>query len=565
MNSVAAMSLAMVLRGLQSSLDHEKTLRQSLEHEIDERKNAEQDLRDSEMQYRLLAENVSDVIWTIDKAQRFTYISPSIQKLRGYTPEEAMLIPLENTLTPVSYEKAVFVMVEELAIEGDPGVLPDRSQVLELEHIRKDGSTVWGELTTSFIRDEDGLPSGIIGITRDITDRKRAIKEKALLEAQLQQAQKMESVGRLAGGVAHDYNNALSVIIGFTEMAIDDVDPDGLQHDNLNEVLNAARRATDITRQLLAFARKQLITPRVLDLNENVESMLKMLRRLIGEDIDLSWLPGTSLWPVKLDSSQIDQMLANLCINARDAIDGVGKVTIETGNADFDEANCADHSGFVPGAFVQLAVSDNGCGMDKEILDNIFEPFFTTKDVDKGTGLGLATVYGIVKQNNGFINVYSEPDKGTTIKIYLPRHEGNAAVIQDKITTEIPTGHGETVLVVEDDLQILKLARQILEGLDYTVLTAGTPGKALELVKTHAGKIHLLVTDVIMPEMNGRELAQQMKSLYPELKRVFMSGYTANVIAHHGVLDKGVRFIQKPFSRRDLAITVRKALDDLSE
>ena len=272
----------------------------------------------------------------------------------------------------------------------------------------------------------------MVGTHIDITDRVN-------LQAQFVQAQKMESVGRLAGGVAHDYNNVLSVIIGYTEMAMDEVDPAGPLHANLEEVLTAANRATDITRQLLAFARKQTIAPKVLDLNETVEGMLKMLRRLIGEDIDLAWLPGASLWPVKMDPSQIDQILANLCVNARDAIAGVGKVTIETGTVVFDAAYCADHAGFVPGEFVMLAVSDNGCGMDKEMLDKIFEPFFTTKDVDKGTGLGLATVYGIVKQNNGFINVYSEPGKGTTIKIYLPRHEGKAVEIQEESTAEIPS------------------------------------------------------------------------------------------------------------------------------
>ena len=406
------------------------------------------------------------------------------------------------------------------------------------------------------------LPSGdIVAVYKDLTIQKNAEAEKVRLEAQLQQAQKMESVGRLAGGIAHDYNNALSVIIGFTEMAIEDVDPEGPLRANLDEVFKAAKRAADITRQLLAFARKQIIAPIVLDLNENVESTLKMLRRLIGEDIDLVWLPGKNLWPVKMDPTQIDQILANLCVNARDAIDGVGKVTIETENTSFDEDYCADHPGFVPGDFVLLAVSDNGCGMDKEILDKIFEPFFTTKDVDKGTGLGLAMLYGIVKQNNGFINVYSEPDKGTTIKIYLSRHKGKATDTQEESPAEIPPGQGETLLLVEDDLPVLKLGKKILDGLGYTVLTAGTPEKAIGLAKEHAGEIHLLVTDVIMPEMNGRELAQRLQLIYPDIKHMFMSGYTANAIAHHGVLDKGVHFIQKPFSRRDLAVTVRKALD----
>jgi len=359
-----------------------------------------------------------------------------------------------------------------------------------------------------------------------------------------------------------DYNNVLSVIIGFTELTMEEVDPTGPLRANLDEVLTAAKRVTGITRQLLAFARRQTIAPEVIDLNDNVEGMLKMLQRLIGEEIDLAWLPGASLGPVKMDSSQIEQILANLCVNARDAIEGVGKVIVETGNHAFDEAYCADHTGFVPGEFVLLAVSHNGCGMDKEILDNIFEPFFTTKGVDRGTGLGLATIYGIVKQNNGFINVYSEPGKGTTFKIYLPRHEGKAVESQGESTVDIPPGRGETVLLVEDDLSLLKLAEKILNGLGYTVLSAGTPNEAMGLAEAHTGKIRLLLTDVIVPEMNGREVAERLQSLYPDLKHLFMSGYTANTIAYHGVLDEGVNFIQKPFSKKDLATMVRKVLDN---
>ena len=372
----------------------------------------------------------------------------------------------------------------------------------------------------------------------------------------------MESVGRLAGGVAHDYNNALSVIIGFTDLAITKVDPTGSLRAHLDQVLKAADHAANITRQLLAFARKQTIDPKVIDLNENVESMLKMLRRLIGEDIDLAWLPGTALWSVKMDPSQINQILANLCVNARDAIEGVGKITIETGNATFDEAYCSDHAGFVPGEFIRLAVSDNGCGMDRETLGSIFEPFFTTKNLDKGTGLGLATIYGIIKQNNGFLNAYSEPGKGTTIKCYLTRHEGKAAKIQGESTAETPPGRGETVLLVEDDLALLNLAEKILDGLGYTVLSANSPNEAMGLAEKTAGEIHLLVTDVIMPEMNGHELAKRLQSLNPNLKCVFMSGYSADTIAHHGVLDERVQFIQKPFSRKDLATIVRKVLDE---
>ncbi|MCF6249072.1 MAG: response regulator [Desulfobacula sp.] len=392
--------------------------------------------------------------------------------------------------------------------------------------------------------------------------RRKAEKELKKSEERFRQAQKMESVGRLAGGVAHDYNNALSVIMGFTELALEKTDPKEPLHADLTEILKAAMHAADITRQLLAFARKQTIAPRVLDFNKTVEGMLKMLRRLIGEDISFTWMPGGGLWPIKMDPSQIDQVLANLCVNARDAIKGVGRLIIETGNIVLDKDYCMDHEGFVPGEFILLSVSDNGCGMDREILNDIFEPFFTTKDGDKGTGLGLSTVYGIVKQNKGFINVYSEAGKGTTIKIYLPRHGVEFAPIRKKNMPEINPGHGETILVVEDEPSVLKLTKKILKELGYNLLIAGAPEQALNIVKKYKGESHLIVTDIIMPGMNGPELARKLQTFNPGLKVVFMSGHTANTISHHGVLDEKVCFIQKPFSRRDLAKIVKKALDD---
>lgn len=394
----------------------------------------------------------------------------------------------------------------------------------------------------------------IEGFTTDITDQKR-------VEEQFRQAQKMESVGRLAGGVAHDYNNMLSVIIGYTELALEEVGLSDHLYDNLHEILKAGRRSADITRQLLAFARKQTIAPRVLDLNSTVEGMLKMIRRLIGEDIDLAWLPaGQHLWPVEIDPSQLDQILANLCVNARDAIHGVGRITIETGMVTFDKEYCNDHIGFIPGNFLLLAVSDDGCGMDKDTLDKLFEPFFTTKEIGKGTGLGLATVYGIVKQNSGFINVYSEPGKGTTFRIYLPRHKGESVTLLKEHKEKIQFGHGEVLLLVEDEPSILQLGQNMLQHLGYIVLTANTTREALKLAQAHASEIRLLITDVVMPEMNGRALSEQVIQINPDLKILFMSGYTANVIAHHGVLDQDVLFIQKPFSIKELAAKVHEAL-----
>ena len=428
--------------------------------------------------------------------------------------------------------------------------------------------TIYSEEVNAFTPEElhllmkfsDDLAFGILSL-RARAERRRAEEEKAKLQDLLLQSQKMESVGRLAGGVAHDFNNMLGVILGHVEMAITELGPAHPLHDDLAEVLKAAQRSADLTRQLLAFARKQTIAPRVLVLNATVTGMLKMLERLIGEDIALNWRPEAELWPVKVDPSQIDQILANLCVNARDAISGIGQLSIETGNSTFDADYCAAHAGFVPGEYVRLAVSDTGCGMDRETLARIFEPFFTTKGVGLGTGLGLATVYGVVKQNGGFINVYSEPGQGTTFTIYLPRHGGKAGQEQtDGAGKPALRGH-ETILLVEDEPAILKLASMMLNKQGYTVCAASTPGEAIRLAREHAGEIHLLMTDVIMPEMNGRDLAKNLLSLYPHLKRLFMSGYTADVIAHHGVLDEGIYFIQKPFAMKDLSAKVREALD----
>jgi len=393
-------------------------------------------------------------------------------------------------------------------------------------------------------------------------ERRHAEKEKADLEAQLSQAQKMESVGRLAGGVAHDFNNMLSVIMGNTYLALEKSQHDPALQAHIKEIGKAAERSADLTRQLLAFARKQIIATKVLDLNETVASMLKMLQRLIGEDIDLVWKPTADLWAVKLDPAQIDQILANLCVNARDSIKDVGKITIETGNISIDDDYCAHHAGFSSGEYVHLTVSDSGHGMDKVTLSHIFEPFFTTKGTGEGTGLGLSTVYGAVKQNNGFVNVYSEPGTGTTFSIYLPRHADTAVKAPVKsAVAPIPQGH-EHILLVEDEPSILNMIVAILTMQGFTVSAASTPSNALRIAEEHADEIHLLITDVVMPEMNGRELARQVQARHPKIRCLFMSGYTANVIAHHGVLDDGVYFIQKPFSVPAFATKVRDVLED---
>lgn len=393
----------------------------------------------------------------------------------------------------------------------------------------------------------------------------RVSEKQKKMEKQLRQAQKMESVGRLAGGVAHDYNNISSIIIGYCELAIERVDRNDPLHDDLLEILSAAHRSTEITRQLLAFARKQTIAPRVLNVNDTLANMMKMLSRLIGEDINLTFLPGENIQAIKIDPSQIDQILANLCVNSRDAIKNVGSITIETSNITLTTDYCKDHTGFFPGEYVMIAVSDDGSGITPEAMDQIFEPFFTTKSPGKGTGLGLATIYGIVKQNKGFVNAYSEPGKGTTIRIYLPRHYGEATSYHIKKMTEFPQSHGETIFIVEDAPAILKLGKKMLCSLGYNVLSCASPNEAIRLAGKYKEKIHLLITDVVMPEMNGRELSEKFKSLCPGLKVLFMSGYTANVIAHRGVLDDGVNFISKPFSKKDLALKIRQVLDDTGD
>jgi len=519
---------------------------------------SEATLRESEERHRILFESSRDAIMTLEPPSwRFTSGNrATVQMFAAKTAVEFISRGVEE-LSPElqpdgrpSLEKSR-EMIETAVREG--------SHFFEWTHSRLNGEDF--PATVQLTKMESGGKAFLQATVRDITASKRAEEEREKLQAQFLQAQKMESVGRLAGGVAHDFNNMLQTILGHSEMALEGIPEDSPIREDLQEIQKASQRSADLTRQLLAFARKQTIAPKMLDLNETVGGMLKMLTRLIGEDIDLLWLPSKDIWSLMIDPSQVDQILANLCVNARDAIGGTGKVTIETENVSLDEAYCASHLGFSPGQYVVLTVSDDGCGMDKEVLSHLFEPFFTTKRAGEGTGLGLATVYGIVQQNGGYINVYSEPGQGTTFKIYLPRFEGKASAILDEPEEKTPTSHGETVLLVEDEESILKLGKKMLERLGYVVLTASAPAEALRRVEEHGGEIHLLITDVIMPEMDGRELSERMIEIKPALKCLFMSGYTANAIAHRGVLDEGVQFIEKPFSLQNLAVKVRRALD----
>jgi len=521
-------------------VDHSKVIQCNI-RDITARKRA-----DAERKQLIAAiEQVGEAIVMTDAQGIIQFVNPAFEQSTGYSREEAVgqnpRILKSGEQDEPFYRNLWDTISTQRTWEG------------RMVNKRKDGTLYTVEATISPVCNASGRIVNYVAVNRDITEQLR-------LADQFQQAQKMEAVGLLAGGVAHDFNNMLGVIIGYVELALNIVEPGQSVHAYLNEILNAARRSTDITRQLLAFARKQTIIPVVLDLNQTVESVLKMLRRLIGEDIDLAWLPGEGLYPVKMDPAQVDQILANLCLNARDAVDGVGRITIETGNAVIDKTFCALHAGFEAGEYVLLAVSDNGCGMDKETLDKILDPFFTTKEVGRGTGLGLSTVYGIVKQNSGFINVYSELGQGTTVKIYFPRCAGQVADTQWQGAAEIPLGRGETVLLVEDEFALLSIFKIMLEKLGYRVLAAATPSEAIGLAEGHASEIQLLITDVIMPEMNGWDLAERVQSFCPGMNILFISGYTADVIAHRGVLNESVNLIQKPFPLKDLAVKVREAL-----
>lgn len=497
-------------------------------------------------------EQSGDTVVITDPQGNILYVNPAFSRVSGYSQQEA-LGQNPRLLKSGTQGGKFYKELWETITQGRPwqGQLVNK---------RKDGALYTEEARISPVFDQGGAICNYVAIKTDITDRLRLREERSHLEEQMRQAQKMESIGRLAGGVAHDFNNMLSIITGYAEIASDKVAKHDPLRDDLHQILEAAMRSRDLTRQLLAFARRQTVKPRVVDLNEVLEKSRKMLGRLIGEDIDLRLMPGEGLWPVRLDPAQMDQIIANLAVNARDAISGVGGVIIETANVKLDQEFCANHVGLEPGDYVRLNFSDTGGGMDRETLKQAFEPFFTTKKAGKGTGLGLSTVYGIVRQAGGLVSVYSEPGQGTTFKIYLPRCD--EAPRQE--AAELGTGRlsgNETVMVVEDEVQILDLCCQVLRRAGYQVISASQAGEALLLAEQHQGDIHLLVTDVVMPSMNGKELKARLEKIKPRVKVLYMSGYTANIIAHRGVLAEGVEFLQKPFATKDLARKVRQLLD----
>ena len=508
--------------------------------------------REAEAQLSKLSaavEQTPAVVVITDPSARIEYVNPAFTRITGYTFAEALgqnPSLLKSGETPAEVYQDLWQTIS--AGREWRGVLHNR---------RKDGTLFWERAVISAVRDATGKTTSYVAVKEDITEQKA-------LADQLQQAQKMESIGRLAGGVAHDFNNMLMVISGYADLTLMQTEGDDPRYPGLQEIKNAARRSADLTRQLLAFARKQTVAPVVLDMNETIEGMLKMLRRLIGEDIELAWLPGAGLWKVRIDPSQVDQLLANLAVNARDAIAGVGKVTIKTENVILDASCCALNQGCTLGDHVLLMVSDTGLGMSQEVVEHIFEPFFTTKEEGKGTGLGLATVYGIVKQNLGFISVESEPGRGTTFRLHLPRfvEEAKAGSLAAESVEEILPGGTETVLLVEDEKAILNLGRQFIESLGYKVIAANSPAEAMRQAEEYEGGIQLLVTDIVMPEMNGKDLAERLRQRFSGLKCLFMSGYSADIIAKQGVLEAGIHFLQKPFALRDIAFKTRKALDE---
>ncbi len=525
-----------------------------LVRDMTERKKAEDALRLSEERYRTILDTMEEGYYEVDLKGSFTFANDAGCRLLGYEHNELIGMNYRNYHSPET-ARHMYEVYHPMFETGKTEFLMD------YEIIRKDGSVRTHQANSTILRDQAGRPKGFRVLARDITERKRAEDEKAKLEAQLLQAQKMESVGRLAGGVAHDFNNMLSVILGYTELIKLRLEPDNpLLHD-LMEIERAAGRSKDITAQLLAFSRKQIISPRPMNLNDLISSTQKTLARLIGEDIDLRFYPGEGLWSIRFDLSQMEQILVNLAVNARDAMPHGGKLTIETANILMNEDYCRVHLGFTSGPYVLLAVSDNGSGMDKETLQNVFEPFFTTKEIGKGTGLGLATVYGTVQQNNGFINVYSEPGQGTTFKIYLPRSMDGVEVSEEILEQPVTSGSGKVLLVEDDDL-MRKMTTDMLETIGYSVLAVGSPLEALSICEEKDARFDLVITDVVMPGMSGRELRDKLGIIRPDMKVLFMSGYTSNVIVHHGVLEEGVHFIQKPFSLNDFARKIQEAMTD---
>jgi PAS domain S-box-containing protein len=514
--------------------------------DITKEKQDEVALRESEEHTRSILKAIPDILFEFDNLGTYLYV---------YAPDpERLLFPEEEFINRVVDD----VMPEDMARMTHDVIFQTLKLRIPIEfgyQLDMDGEPGYYEGRM--------VPKGnsrTLLVLRDVSEQAKLEQERARLEHELLHAQKMDTVGRLAGGVAHDFNNMLGVIIGNIELIRSGVISEWETSTELAQIEHAATRSADLTRQLLAFARKQTITPQILSLNDTISGMLKMLQRLIGENIDLVWSPASSLWPVKIDPSQVDQVLTNLLVNARDAIDGIGEIRIETENVEVDAGYSRANPGLTPGRYTMFSVSDNGCGMDESVKTMLFEPFYTTKPQGEGTGLGLATVYGIVQQNNGYISVQSEKDKGSVFRIYLPMVKTEDVIRQHTGKGTIPGG-SEKILLVEDEEALLTLTKKMLEHLGYTVYATTSPGEALELSRSLGQELNLLLTDVMMPDMDGRELADHLLQIHPYLRVLFMSGYTSTIITRNSDLIEYGSFLQKPFTRRHLAETVRLVLD----
>ncbi|HEX7669145.1 MAG TPA: PAS domain S-box protein, partial [Polyangiaceae bacterium] len=521
--------------------------------DITEQRQAAIDLHESEERFRATFEQAAVGISHVGTDGRFLRVNRRLCEMVGYTREELLARTFQEITHPADLEGDLENVRRMLAGEI-------QAYSMEKRYLRKDGTAAWIALTVSLTCDVKGRPKYFISVIEDMEPRRRAEEQAGRMRDQLEQAQKMDSVGQLAGGIAHDFNNLLTAILGFCEIILAD---EKMSHrSELEEIKHAGERAAALTRQLLAFSRKQVFHLELLDLNAVVLNMETMLRRLIGEDVRLTSTLSSEVGRVKADPSQIGQVILNLAVNARDAMPGGGELRIETSNVDVEEVLADANAPNAPGRFVVLTVSDTGCGMDSETQRRVFEPFFTTKPKGKGTGLGLATAYGIVKQSGGFISFTSEPRTGTSFRVYLPRADEPVSMrSRSGAHLAAPPNGTETILMVEDDGGVRRLGCRVLASLGYTVLCAESGRQALDLARDHKGKIDLVLTDVVMPEMSGREVARRLTEAGQVARVLFMSGYTDDTILQHGVLETGVAFLQKPFTPSALGRKVREVLD----
>ena len=516
-------------------------------------------LEESQQKLKLISDNTGDVIWVLDVAQGcFTFVSPSVTRLLGYTPAEVLRQRLEEALTAESCQRMKETIAGRLAAFATGDESARMATIENIQQPRKDGSLVTTEVVTTLLKGRDGKVREILGVSRDVTQRIRAAEERSHLEHQLQQAHRLESIGRLAGGIAHDFNNLLTVINGYSQILLAGSAPGDPNSKRLDQIHKAGLRAAGLTQQLLAFSRRQVIAPRNVNLNAVVVEVLGMLQNILGEDIHIHTVLAPDLEFARVDPDQMHQVIMNLAVNARDAMPKGGQLLLETQNVDLGADYQQYHAEMTPGRYILLAVSDSGEGMDSATLQSIFEPFFTTKEQGRGTGLGLSTVHGIVRQSGGWIQVYSEPGRGSTCKIYLPLAEDSSGRTEAPGVAAQPQKGQETILLVEDQHDVRQFAIDVLTDLGYQVLAASSAEDAIQLVDGR--NIDLLLTDVVLPKMNGPQLAEHIQSIRPEIKVLYVSGYTDNVLVHRGALEPGFAYLAKPFTFDSLAAKVREVM-----